>query len=174
MAKTYGTVTTFTAGSVLTAAQLNVASTAVNNLVVPPSVQVRLTSDVNPYTSATPISWSSSAYDTDGMFSSGTVVTVQTTGVYVVTFTGYANATATLTRVTPNILKNGVSIANQESQGSTTLAYFSFGVITSCTAGDTLAANVGFTGGSAYILKGNASEAPSQTRLTATWIGRTS
>jgi hypothetical protein len=178
MAKTYGTVITFTAGSVLTAAQLNVAGTAVNNLVLPASARVVRTSNLTSYTTGAAITWSSAAWDTDGMFSAGspTILTVNTAGLYVVTFTGAGEASPTLTRVLAAIMKNGTTVAFQESYGNSTgnTGYFSMSAVLSVAVSDTIGANVGFTGGSAYIVDGNASEAATQTRLTATWIGRTS
>jgi len=95
MAKTYGTVTTFTAGSVLTAAQLNVAGTSVNNLVVPPSCWVyRTATDV-----ATTGTWfrpafDAEAYDTDSMHDLSTNtqrITFNTAGIYVVTAACFFN-----------------------------------------------------------------------------------
>jgi hypothetical protein len=175
MAKTYGTVTTFTAGSVLTAAQLNVAGTAINNLVLPPSCQIRRTTNQTGYTS-TAITWSSAAFDTDGMWSAGspTILTIQTTGLYLVTLTGLTEATASLNRVLVTINKNGTSCFSQEAFGTTTQAYFSVSSTLSLVATDTLSAVVNYGGGSAYIIDGAATETSSQTRLTATWIGRTS
>jgi exosome complex RNA-binding protein Csl4 len=107
-----------------------------------------------------------------------TYVTIQTTGIYVVTFTGQITATATLTRVLAVIAKNGQTtsqgIAMQDTFGSTIESLFSVALTTSYTAGDTITAKIIPSGGSAYAIKGNANELHAQTRLTATWIGRTS
>lgn len=176
MAKTYGTVTTFTAGSVLTAAQLNVASTAVNNLVVPSMVLVRRTADATSYSSSAAVSWSSSSFDTDSMFAVGTptYVTINTAGLYLVSAFLWGQAAATLTRVTGNILKNGSVYAQQESQGSTTNALSTVSALMNLVVGDQIGASMSFTGGSAYIIKGSATEDNTQSRLTLTWLGRTS
>lgn len=86
MAKTYGTVATFTAGSVLTAAQLNVAGGAVNNLVVPAAVSTANTGGQSITNAAWAfISFDGEGYDTDGMITpTSTTVTVNTAGIYVI------------------------------------------------------------------------------------------
>jgi len=178
MAKTYGTVTTFTAGSVLTAAQLNVASTAVNNLVVPAMVKVYRSTNLSSYTNQAAISWSASdtTSDNDGMWnaSTPTYVTVQTTGLYLIGFVSYVTATATVTRVRGGILKNGSAVLEMENTGTSTDAFINVSGLLYLTSGDQIGARVTFTGGSAYILGGNASETNGQTRLTLSWVGRNS
>ena len=173
MPKTYTAAGTVAAGDVYTAAAHNIIATDVNNFIVPPACQVRRTTNLTSYSSGTDITWESEAFDTDDMYSTGTSITIQTAGIYLVTFTGGYSAGATLTRVFAGIIKSGTSIAEQESLGAATGGGFSFAVITNCAAAATLTARVSFTGGSAYVIAGNASETSTQTRLTAKWIGRT-
>lgn len=177
MAKTYGTVTTFTAGSVLTAAQLNVASTAVNNLVVPASAEVYRSSNQTGYTSGSAITWQATNWDTDTMWSAGspTILTVNTAGIYVVTFEGLFTATATVTDLGARITRTGTDILNVGARVNSAgnAAYFSVTFLVNYAVGDTISANLVPTGGSAYIVNG-AAEGISRTRLQAQWVGRTS
>lgn len=175
MPKTYTSVPSVSTGDVYQASTYNTyTATNVSNLIVPPMVQVRRTTNLTSYSSGTDITWESEAFDTDDMWTSGASITIQTAGLYVVTFTGGFGATATLTRVFAGIVKSGTSIAEQECQGVSTGGGFSMAVITNCAAAATLTGRVTFTGGSAYVVNGNASETGGQTRMTATWIGRTS
>lgn len=169
MPKTYGTVTTFTAGSVLTAAQLNTAGTAINNLVVPPSVQVTRTTNLTSYTNDTPITWSSKTYDTDSMYSSGSNLTVATPGLYIINFVASIQCVATLSYAIPAIVISGNATygAGGWILNAGVFAYLTHTLIVPLVASDTIAARVGFSGGSGHYIASGAS-------MTATWIGRTS
>ena len=178
MAKTYGTVTTFTAGSVLTAAQLNVAGGAVNNLVLPASCQLVRTTNLTSYTASSDITWSSAAWDTDSMFSAGspTQITVNTTGLFVITGMIQMSATATVTTANVDILKNAALVSRMilPINSTSTGGYANPSYVASCVAGDIFTFRIGITGGSAYIITGNATETNNQSRISMTWIGRTS
>ena len=111
------------------------------------------------------------------MFSAGspTVLTVQTSGLYIITFAAYVSGTATITRILPKILKTGASIQFLEATpASGTESGFGISTIRNLTAGDTISTSVQFVGGSAYIINGNATEGETQSSLAMTWIGRTS
>jgi len=178
MAKTYGTVTTFTAGSVLTAAQLNVAGGAVNNLVVPATAQLYRTSDLT-YTSNATIAYNGTTgavplyWDTDGMTSVANTITIQTPGLYVLSFSGRVDGSSTLTQVTTQININGTATSAQYQNQSGTICYFTHHFVRYCAASDAITTLLTTTGGTLTI-KGNASENVAQTRMSATWIGRTS
>lgn len=178
MAKTYGTVTTFTSGSVLTAAQLNVASTAVNNLVVPAACRLKLNNAVASFTSGNPISWESIAspgFDTDSMWSAGNAsrITFNTAGIYVVTGSVFDSVTvATSTYQTVTIRVNGTtSHASQAKETSVTAGVgtsLSVSMIYNATAGDYVELLYTYTSGTHTIQNNNV------TQFGAAWVGRTS
>jgi len=98
MAKTYGTVTTFSSGAVLAAAQLNVAGVAVNNLVVPAAVRCVRTTALSITSGAfVALNFDATAtYDTDTMLgATKTYLTVNTPGIYSLTATAGFAANAT-------------------------------------------------------------------------------
>ena len=180
MAKTYTAVPSVNTGDVYTAASYNTYTAAnVSNLIVPPAAKIWRTSNLTGYTTGAQITYQAVSYDTDSMWSSGTptVLTIQTAGIYVVTFSVNWSATATVTAWQPAInINNGASnVARLElacpstTQGWAVVTYTgSLGVST------VLGSSVSFTGGSAYSLNGSGSDVASNTILTATWIGRTS
>lgn len=180
MAKTYTALGTVAAGDVYTASAYNTMATDVNNFIVPPAVQVIRTSNVS-YTASTNITWSSAAFDTDTstpQWSSGapTQITIQTTGLYLITGSMQVTGTATLTSMNADVYKNGTLISRQifPPNSTSTGGYVNPTIISSCTAGDTLTFQIGLTGGSAFSLVGSATESNNQSRVTVMWIGRTS
>ena len=184
MPKTYTAVPSVSTGDVYTAATYNTYTAQnVNNLIVPPSCIVRRTTNQTSYTSNTAITWESTLYDTDSpMWASSpnaTRVTIQTAGIYLVSFIGYVTASATMTAIQPRVYLNGVANiamdATLNAVNSGTGGTWMLSGTMSLSASDYLEAGVGFTGGSAYVINGSAtSQAFSQTRLAVTWIGRTS
>jgi hypothetical protein len=86
MAKTYNTIGNFTAGQVLTAAEMNELGENSNNYRVPPYCQIqRAAGQTIPDASNTAISFDAQDHDTDGMFApTSTDVTIQTAGIYLV------------------------------------------------------------------------------------------
>jgi hypothetical protein len=88
MAKTYNTIGTFTAGNILTAAQMNGIGTNVNNYRVPPMVSVFKTAAQSANNNTgTIVTWNTEYVDTDAMWTSGasSVFTVTTPGIYLLT-----------------------------------------------------------------------------------------
>ena len=164
---------TAVAGDVLTAARWNSdVRDNTNFLYQVPSVQVRRTSDLTSYASNTAITWQSEAWDTDSMWSSGTDVTIKTAGIYLVTFKGRANGSATISRIVARTFKGGLEFAEVEATVvSAVSSNFVSTAITKCNVNDVITASVLFSGGSNYVVDGNASEASDQTSLTVTWIG---
>ena len=176
MPKTYTAAGTVAAGDVYTAAAHNIIATDVNNFIVPPMCQARVTTTITGYVDGSDITFNTTAaFDTDGMFSSGapTRITIQTSGLYVVSFVGGYGGSATITRALAQIKKNGGAISQQEAFGTNVGGSFSTAAVFNLSASDYLTAAVSFAGGSAYTVQGNATETSGRTRLTATWIGRT-
>jgi hypothetical protein len=183
MPKTYNTIPTTTTGSVYTAAAHNNIVTNVNNYRVPPACQVRRTTNLTSYTSDAAITWESAAFDTespsDPMWAASpnpTRVTIKTAGLYMVTFTGKADATATLTLANANISLNGNLTAAQFcSVLAGVTSRFAIGHILNLAANDFITCAVGLVGGSSYSISGNATAQDSlQTRCTVTWLGQVS
>lgn len=169
MAKTYGTVTTFTAGSVLTAAQLNVAGTAVNNLVVPPLCVVRrVAAQSIADNTVTLISFDTEDVDTDGMFTpTSTDITIQTAGVYVLS--GIATlASAVTTSLFLRLSVNGSGIGDATYAGSSYTSSAALTINKSLAVGDVVRCAVYQTG------PATSKNTSATTQFSVSWIGRTS
>lgn len=187
MPKTYGTVTTFTAGSVLTAAQLNVAGGAVNNLVVPAAARIRLTSNYASTNSThTLLGFTSTNatkdYDTDSMITlsaSASSITINTPGIYVCTASIDYTASSVGVRYVRAVrnragTKTGIAASMYVPTASDAHACIS-GMI-ECAANDVIEL-YGFqtSGGSLNILAADASGIEyGGTWMSVAWIGRTS
>lgn len=176
MAKTYNTISTVNTGDVYTATAHNAIATNVNNYRVPPMCEVYRTSNLTSYTPNTAITWQAERYDTDGMWTSGSSITIGTDGIYAVVFNVGINCTATLSVIAANVYKGAQlaavsyapAVAGNESFTSTT------GTM-QLVAGDTISAACAFSGGSAYIVTGSAAAyAREQSRLSVTWLGQAS
>lgn len=174
MAKTYNTISTFTAGQVLTAAEMNELGENSNNYRVPPTCSVYRATDLSSYTSNTEITWTAEHWDTDSMWASGTDITINTNGLYAVSFSGRLTASATLAFATPQILLNGSGAAATLSYALSTETRWSVTTILSLSATDTISAQVFVSGGSAYVIKGAAGQSLDQTRLQVAWLGQAS
>jgi hypothetical protein len=174
MPKTYTAAGTVVAGEVYTAAAHNIIATDVNNLIVPPAVRaIRTTNQSIATSSLSQLSFDSSAqFDTDSMYSSAapTRITINTTGIYIVTCRltcgAFGVGTGTLYM---EVLKNGaatVPISADERNGRTEGANEQgLAVILELVATDYLQVNIFQNSGTAKNYKGH---------LAATWIGRTS
>ena len=103
-----------------------------------------------------------------------TVIGIYTAGLYLLSFNYATSATATITAANGYIAIDGANSASTWPRVDTTLAYGNVNVVASLTVGQAVSANVIFVGGSAYIIQGAATATAVQTRLSATWIGRTS
>ena len=172
MAKTYTTVGTVSAGDVYTAAAHNIIATDVNNLTVKPAVSVYRSSALTSYTSGLAITWQAEHYDTDSMWSSGSGITIGTTGLYHLSFAGQASGSATITLVIPQITRSGTNIlSGQSGVANGNESRFALSGIVDLTAGDTLTASLFMIGGSAYAIGGNATYGENQTRLVLNWLG---
>ena len=175
MPKTYTAAGTVAAGDVYTAAAHNIIATDVNNLIVPPTVGVKLTSGKSPYVSGTSISWDAEdGWDTDSMWTSGANITLNTAGIYLVTFNGVISGTSAFTYVVPTIDastgEDRQTVAAQLVSGDHRWAMSS---IYSFAAAATVSFNVGFVGGGTTTLNGTGT-AGERNRASVTWIGTTS
>lgn len=181
MAKTYNSIPTVSTGDVYTATAHNNIVTNVNNYRVPPSVSVYRSSTLTSYTANTAITWQAAHYDTespsDPMWSSGsaTLISIKTTGLYLLTFAGRFQSTATTTIVVPQITRSSVNILSGFSAvANGNESRFSLSGIVQLTAADSLTASIYAAGGSAYSLEGSATYGEGQTRLALTWLGQVS
>jgi len=121
MAKTYNTISTFTAGQVLTAAQMNDLGENSNNYRVPPMCKATRNGNLS-YTNNTVIAWNDTAYDTEtatpgsgGMHddvTNNTRITPVTAGVYLVVFSVNFTFSGTSSNFQSTILLNGAEAAN--------------------------------------------------------------
>lgn len=179
MAKTYTAAATAIAGQVYSAAAHNVIVTDVNNFIVPPSVCVQRTAGTA-YTNGSVVTWDTTAgWDTDGMFSAGspTLVTVQTTGLYLISWVLRVTCTtASMTAIRPYVQIDAGSSANYVSYPSdtTTSAYCTGSFTASLTAASTVKMYIDLAGGGTYTLAGSSSVDSTRSRMILTWIGRTS
>ena len=140
----------------------------------PPMCRVYRSSSLTGYTSNTQITWNAEDFDTDSMWTSGATMTVNTPGIYLVTFSGLFVATATLSVVAPGIVKNGSPKRIIYTTVTPTAAYFNVCEPIKFIANDTISASVEFVGGSSHYLEGNADvDNQITTRLSAIWIGST-
>jgi hypothetical protein len=179
MAKTYNTISTFTSGQVLTAAQMNEIGTNSNNYRVPPICIAYRSSNLTAYANGTKIAWQASDVDTDPTMwavGSATKVIINTTGLYLVTFIGSLSATATLGFWEPNIFVNNTRAASNSQSGSGlgTGGAFCVSVQLKLAATDEIEAAVGISGGSNYTINGGSLPAHSTTRLIVAWLGQVS
>lgn len=179
MAKTYTDLSSAATGSVLTATAYNNHITNTENLIVPAACQVRRTTNLTGYTSDAAITWESEAFDTDDMWASSpqpTRITINTAGLYLVSFTGQGTGATTITLVNGNISVNGTTaVSNYTNSIASAGGYFSTNAILNLAVNDYITCAVGFAGGSAYVVAGNSTaQSQAQTRCTVTWIGKTS
>ena len=176
MPKTYNTLSNVTVGSVLTASDYNESVENSNNFRVPPNVRAYRATDQTSYTSAASITWTAEAYDTDGMFAaSSTNITVQTSGLYLITFQGLWTATATVAEYEPIVSVAGNSTLRVfDKAPSTTAARFNISGVVALTASQVVTASISFAGGSAYVIKGGTDPRSDTTSLSLAWLGQVS
>ena len=166
-------------------ADINDVNTRVSSLETSSKAcQVRRTTDYS-YGTLSDVSWESKTFDTDSMWSvaNPTYVTINTAGIYAVTFSAYMTCSATLTEAFARILKYPVGGGPVLDTGRVWAAGGSLTptgclVILSniivCSVGDKLSAQLGLTGGSVYTLKGSTTaESYQQTRMSVVRLGGT-
>lgn len=175
MAKTYNTLSTVSAGSVLTATAYNEAVENSNNYRVPPHVMVSRSSDLTSYAQGTNITWNNEVADTDAMWSSGTTITINTAGIYVLNAYVSLTATATLSTLSLRFVTTGTHPITRSvtAAESSTQGYAQNTTVVGLAAATTIDVRAIIGGGSNYTIKGAAS-GDSMSYFSATWIGQTS
>ena len=181
MAKTYNTIGTFTAGQVLTAAEMNEIGENSNNYRVPPTVRAVRTSDLTGYTSGAPITWQAEEWDTDAMWDSGdpTKIYFPTAGIYSISLKVRLACTATLTAMNLGAATDALTSATTTyvcsfAADSTTNGFGVMHFLAGVDAGSYMTFGAFPKGGSSYAVKGYTSDRNDQSSLTATWIGQAS
>ena len=178
MAKTYTTIPTFTAGAILTAAQMNQIGTTLNNTTVPPLARVRRSSSQNvPNATDTVLSWTDLDFDTDSMWSGAAPdrLTITTTGIYLVTATVSFIASSTGERIA-YIIKNGsgatrfgqMRIGANATANETTLSVSAF--VDIATSGDYIGVGVYQSAGTGTATVLGSGTSP--TNLSVQFIGK--
>jgi len=175
MAKTYNTISTFTAGQVLTAAQMNDLGENSNNFRVPAACRALATGTTQTLASgaATAIQFPAEEYDTDGMHDNSTNnsrLTINTAGLYLFTCWIVTGATAGARYI--YCRKNGADVMYRPALVDPVTAASGgivdgIAAVVNCAAADYLEAAIFHNTGSAVTV-GTGSWA------TATWIGQAS
>ena len=175
---------TWVAGAILTAAQLN--QQLRDNTLSGSAAACRVvrTTNLTGYTSGSAITWesvsASGGYQTQStmwVVGDPTKITVPVAGMYLVTMRAYLTCTATLTAAIAAMAKNAdpavTTTALATSAANSTVASFtSFSTVISLAASDYLKFSVVPSGGSAYVINGAATETFSQSSVTVTWLGQ--
>ncbi len=176
MPKTYNTIGTFTAGAILTAAQMNEIGTNVNNYRVPPICILSAGTQAITNTTATVLTYSTEVVDTDAMHSTATNtsrITINTAGVYLFTCQmTIAGAGAEGSRVLASLSKNGgeaVTNGARVDTGNTSASSpvaVSLSLIHSCAVTDYFEWQIFQSSGGSRNVDGSS--------FCATWLGQAS
>lgn len=138
MAQTFYTVDDLDTGDVLPETWVDQVKANLDNFIVPPVVRLTAGTVTSTGNAAfTTITWDTEVIDTDGMWSSGTAATVQTSGVYMVgaSITWDANATGDRSM---NVAVNGTARIVAEGKSATVTTTFAPVGLLSLTAGQVL------------------------------------
>ena len=165
MAKTYNTISTFTAGQVLTAAQMNDLGENSNNYRVPPMCLLTRSGQSITASTDTPITGYTEDVDTDGMYAAGspTRITIATAGLYMLNLNVQWSGTAS-TRTDCYIKPSGGSTTAYRDVRHGTSERNHITIVAECAAADYFEAYV-------YYAPGTLS---ATVRFSATWIGQAS
>ena len=185
MAKTYNTISTFTSGQVLTAAQMNEIGTNSNNYRVPPLCRLALTgtSSVTSGGAGLIVPFGAADVDTDTMATTGAgaKITIKTAGVYQVSFAVLWTAGTSGNVRQATVRKNSTGTAqgmsgifsdgNHAAMSNGLIISLKNSTLTSLAVNDTLDLNVfQDSGGPITVGAGNVAA----TFLTAAWVGQAS
>jgi hypothetical protein len=176
MPKTYNTIPTTTTGSVYTAAAHNNIVTNVNNYRVPPMCVLTAGSQVISNTTATVLTYSSEAVDTDDMHSTSTNtsrITINTAGVYLFTCqmtlagSGAAGSRvlASLSKAGTEAVTNGARVDTGNTSASSPVAV-SLSLALSCAVNDYFEWQVFQSSGGNRTVDGST--------FSAVWLGQVS
>lgn len=170
MPKTYPTLTDVATGDVLTASAYNNLLANARNMRVPPACSVYF-GTATTYTQDTDIPWTAEDFaNTDGMWTSGATVTIQTAGLYLVTFSGRLTSTSS-SSARALVLFSGATTDLQGQAETTSDFRWAISCVRSLAALSTLTARVQGGGLGTITLQGNTDLRPT---LTATWLGQVS
>ena len=174
MAKTYTSVPTVSTLATYPSATYNTYTAQnINNLIVPPMCRLEKSAGAS-ITNGSVFTWNVESFDTDDMHSTSSNtgrITINTAGVYLVTFTYLINFSGTVTKEQPQIAKSGSAYQYGMKYGSAvTNAGNTFQTVVACGVNDYLEALINFTGGSSFTVDGNTAS----TSFSAVWVGRTS
>lgn len=178
MPKTYNSIPTVSTGDVYTATAHNNIVTNVNNYRVPPMIAVELGPSNKTLTSGADVVWDrvKDSIDTDGMWTSGATVTVNTSGLYLVTLQGRVTSSASgsfaiegLVRRNTTTVLNGV-FATLDPGGARTDYRSTLSQVVSFTAAQTVTARI--TG--AGTLTGDGTNDGLRLTLSLMWLGQVS
>jgi hypothetical protein len=177
MAKTYNTISTFTSGQVLTAAQMNEIGTNSNNYRVPPMVRVQRTSTSASLAPQDPIPFNDESYDTDGMWEGVTNpshITAITAGVYSFNGSLRIDGTSAFSQINFFAKKNGGTEIFWQDFGTYTGASYAASVAftISLAANDYVQLFTGHSGGGTVTAFGSATLF--LCNISATWLGQVS
>ena len=178
MAKTYNTIGTFTAGAILTAAQMNAIGTNVNNYRVPPACRAYNNANITlANASGTILTLNSEDFDTDSMHSLTTNterLTVTTPGIYVVSAEVKFDINAAGMRYIA-IIKNAATYVCDSSTPSTgggTFTEVNVTGLVSMANGDYFSLYAYQNSGGNLAARGNVT--PNGVWLSAAWVGQVS
>jgi hypothetical protein len=173
MAKTYTSAGTVAAGDVLTAAAFNVVTSDINNLIVAPAVSVYRSSALTGFTTGSAITWQAEHYDTDDMWTSGSGITINTTGLYLINVAGQFTCTASCALLVIEIKRSGTTILSAfQPLLSANESRFCLSGLVDLAAADSLTVTAQMSGGSNYQFAGGATYGEAQTRVSLTWMGK--
>jgi hypothetical protein len=187
MAYTYNTIPTVSTGDVYTATAHNNIVENVNNYRVPPACQVRRTTNQTSYTADAAITWQSAAFDTEKdndaaqpMWEASpnpSRITIRTSGLYLITFTGQATLSSAAT--TPCLVRIRISGTNFSNiflpMFNNNDARWNTSLLASLTSGQYVEGAWQPNSGSGLTISGTtAAQQENQTRLTVAWLGQVS
>jgi hypothetical protein len=182
MAKTYNTISTFTSGQVLTAAQMNEIGTNSNNYRVPPTVRAVRSSTLS-YTYTNDVAWNDTEYDTETLtpgsgagamhndVTNNARITPSTAGIYLVEFSVHFTFSGTSTTFQNQINKNGSLAINRFYSVARTTLHRDIiqGIFTANGTTDFFTCSFDMGGGTSPTIQNNATS-----YFAATWLGQVS
>jgi len=168
MAKTYNTIGTFTAGQVLTAAEMNELGENSNNYRVPPMLIATMSSPQTIYDATNSnLYFDTAGTNTDGIHPGGSAntMTIQTPGIYLVTACNDWSSSINVRADLWIVQSSGGTVARDIRYG--TVEFNSITYAYKFAASDTL---------SAWVYQDNTSSAArtANVRLSVTWLGQAS
>jgi len=175
---------TWVAGAILTAAQLN--QQLRDNTLAGSAAACRVvrTTDLTPYTTGAAITWESvsasggfQTQPTMWVVGSPTQITVPIAGIYLVSLRVLVTGSATITAGVAAVTKNAdpavtTTALNGSAANASNACFASVTTTMSLAANDYLKFSVNMTGGSAYVVNGQTSETFDQSCAMVTWLGQ--